>query len=152
MTDWISIGIGAVINASLTIVLALIFFPLFFLGPIIGGFVTIYLIRDEFESRRTFHVRAIKIEDFESGIIHGGLAGGLGGIIVGILSLFGVGIVATMVGLLLAELGVAVGAIGTLFVILFTVITMIVCGVLSAIGGAIGEYIQSAGKGQYEDY
>ncbi|MEN4006592.1 MAG: hypothetical protein PQ964_04480 [Methanobacteriaceae archaeon] len=50
MVDWISIGIGAVVNAALTIVLALIFFPLFFLGPIIGGFVTVYLIQDEFES------------------------------------------------------------------------------------------------------
>lgn len=138
MTDWISIGIGAVINAALTIVLALIFFPLFFLGPIIGGFVTVYLIRDEFES--------------ESGIIHGGLAGILGGLIIGILSLFGVGIVAALVSLLLAELGVALGAIGAIFVIFFTVLTMLVCGVLSAIGGAIGEYIQSTGKGQYEDY
>lgn len=136
MTDWISIGIGAVVNAALTIVLALVFFPLFFLGPIIGGFITVYLIRDE----------------FETGIIHGGLAGVLGGLIIGILSLFGVGIVAALVSLFLAELGVALGAVGALFVIFFTVLTMLVCGILSAIGGAIGEYIQSAGKRQYKDY
>jgi len=136
MTDWISIGIGAVVNTVLTIVLALIFFPLFFLGPIIGGFVTVYLIRDE----------------FGTGIIHGGLAGVLGGLIIGILSLFGVGIVAALLSLFLAELGVALGAVGALFVIFFTVLTMLVCGVLSAIGGAIGEYIQSAGRRQYKDY
>lgn len=136
MTDWISIAIGAVVNAVLTIVLALISFPLFFLGPIIGGFVTIYLIRDE----------------FESGIIHGALAGALGGLLIGIFSLFGVGVVAAIVGILLAELGLAIGAVGALLVVFFTILAMLICGVLSAIGGAIGEYVQSAGKREYEDY
>jgi hypothetical protein len=136
MTDWISIAIGAIVNAVLTIVLALVFFPLFFLGPIIGGFVTVYLIRDE----------------FESGIIHGGLAGVLGGFLIGVLSLFGVGVVAAIFGILLAELGIVLGAIGFVVVIFLTILAMLVCGVLSAIGGAIGEYVQSAGKRQYEDY
>jgi hypothetical protein len=108
----------------------------FFLGPIIGGFVTVYLIKDE----------------MESGIIHGALAGVLGGLLIGILSLFGVGIVAVLVGILLAELGLAIGAIGVILVIFFTILAMLICGVLSAIGGAIGEYVQSAGHKDYYEY
>ena len=133
MTDWISVAIGAIVNAALTFVLALIFFPLFFFGPIIGGFVTVYLIKNE----------------YENGIIHGALAGVLGGFLIGILALFGVGIIAALVGILLAELGLAIGAIGAILVLFFTILTMLVCGVLSAIGGAIGEYVQSSGNRDY---
>lgn len=138
MKDWIAIAIGAIVNGALTLVLALVFFPLFFLGPIIGGFLAAYLIRDEFE--------------FESGIIHGALAGVLGGLLIGILSLLGVGAVAVILGVLLTQLGLAVGAIGIVVVIFLTILAMLVCGVLSAIGGAIGEYVQSAGQREYEAY
>lgn len=136
MTDWMSVAIGAIVNGVLTIVLALVFFPLFFLGPIIGGFVTVYLLRDE----------------HESGLIHGALAGVLGGLLIGILSLFGVGAIAVILGILLAQLGLAVGAIGVVIVIFLTILAMLVCGVLSAIGGAIGEYVQSAGHRNYYEY
>ena len=71
MTEWTAVGIGGVVTAALTIVLALVFFPLFFLGPIIGGFLAVYLMKDE----------------FESGIINGALAGVIGGLIIGILVL-----------------------------------------------------------------
>ncbi len=138
MTDWIAVAIGAIVNGALTIVLALIFFPLFFLGPIIGGFVTTYLLKDE----------------HESGLIHGALAGVLGGLLIGILSLFGVGIVAGVVAILLSGLGLAIGAIGAIMVIFLTILAMLIGGVLSAIGGAIGEYVQSSGQRDYyyEDY
>jgi hypothetical protein len=87
-----------------------------------------------------------------STIINGGLAGIIGGLIIGILSLFGVGVVTVVIGLLLVELGITIGAIGTLIVIFFTILAILVFGVLSAIGGAIGEYMQSTGKRQLEDY
>lgn len=133
MTDWTAVGIGGLVTAGLTIVLALVFFPLFFLGPIIGGFVTVYLIRDE----------------LESGILNGGLAGVIGGLLIGILSLFGIGVIAAVIGALAAGVGVAVGALGALIVIFFTIVAMLVCGILSAIGGAIGEYVQSTGRREY---
>lgn len=136
MTDWTAIGIGGLVNAVLTVVLAIAFFPLFFLGPIIGGFVTVYLMRDE----------------LESGILNGGLAGVIGGLIIGILSLLGIGVIATALAFLASGVGIAVGAIGVLFVIVFTIAAMLICGVLSAIGGAIGEYVQSAGRKEYGDY
>ncbi len=136
MTDWIAIGIGGLVNAVLTVVLALVFFPLFFLGPIIGGFVTVYLMRDE----------------YESGLINGALAGAVGGLIIGILSLFGIGVIAALIAIIASGIGLAVGAVGALIVIFFTILAMLICGVLSAIGGAIGEYVQSAGKSEYRDY
>lgn len=142
MKDWIAIAIGAIVNVALTIVLALVFSPLFFLGPIIGGFLAAYLIRDEFE--------------FESGLIHGALAGVLGGLLIGILSLLGIGVLAVIFGIVLSALGVAVGVIGTVVVIFLTILAVLICSVLSAIGGAIGEYVQSAGqreyRGEYEEY
>ncbi|HEX3012872.1 MAG TPA: DUF5518 domain-containing protein [Methanobacterium sp.] len=136
MTDWSAVGIGGVVTAALTIVFALVFFPLFFLGPIIGGFVTVYLMKDE----------------FESGIINGGLAGVIGGLIIGILSLLGIGVIAAVITVLAAQIGIAVGALGALVVIFFTIFAVLICGVLSAIGGAIGEYVQSAGGREYENY
>jgi hypothetical protein len=136
MTDWTAIGIGGLVNAVLTVVLALAFFPLFFLGPIIGGFVTVYLIRDE----------------LESGTLNGGIAGVIGGLIIGILSLFGIGVIAAVIAVIAAGVGIAVGAVGALIVIFFTILAVLVCGVLSAIGGAIGEYVQSAGRKGYGDY
>ena len=136
MTDWTAIGIGGLVNAVLTVVLALVVFPLFFLGPIIGGFVTVYLIRDE----------------LESGILNGGIAGVIGGLIIGILSLFGIGVIAAVIAVIAAGVGIAVGAVGALIVIFFTILAMLVCGVLSAIGGAIGEYVQSAGRREYKNY
>jgi hypothetical protein len=136
MTDWSAVGIGGIVTAGLTIVLALVFFPLFFLGPIIGGFVTVYLVKDE----------------LESGILNGGLAGVIGGLIIGILSLFGIGVLATVIAVFTAGIGIAVGVLGALIVIFFTILAMLVCGVLSAIGGAIGEYVQSAGRSEHRDY
>ncbi len=136
MTDWTAIGIGGLVNAVLTVVLALVFFPLFFLGPVIGGFVTVYLMRNE----------------LESGILNGGLAGVVGGLIIGILSLFGIGVIAAAIAVLASGVGIAVGALGALIVIFFTILAMLICGVLSAIGGAIGEYVQSAGRSEYRDY
>ncbi len=136
MTEWTAVGIGGVVTAGLTIVLALVFFPLFFLGPIVGGFLAVYLMKDE----------------FESGIINGALAGVIGGLIIGILSLFGIGIIAAVIAVLAAQIGLAVGALGILIVIFFTILAVFICGILSAIGGAIGEYVQSAGRRGYEDY
>ncbi|WP_429221941.1 DUF5518 domain-containing protein [Methanobacterium oryzae] len=134
MKDWIAIAVGAIINVALTIVLALVFFPLFFLGPIMGGFVAAYLVRDE----------------YESGLIHGALAGVIGGLFIGILSLLSVWVLALLFGVLLSELGIALGAIGTVVVIFLTILAMLIFGVLSAIGGSIGEYVQSAGRREYE--
>ena len=136
MTDWTAVGIGGIVTAALTIVLALVFFPLFFVGPLIGGFITVYLIKDE----------------LESGVINGGLAGVIGGLLIGILSLLGIGVVAAVIAVLASGIGIAVGALGALLVIFFTILAMLICGVLSAIGGAIGEYVQSTGRREYIEH
>ena len=42
MADWKIIGLSGVVNAALSIILIVIFFPLFFLGPLTGGFLASY--------------------------------------------------------------------------------------------------------------
>jgi len=47
MVDWKAVAVGSLINAVLTIVLTISIFPLFFLGPIIGGLVATYIGRGD---------------------------------------------------------------------------------------------------------
>lgn len=122
MIDWKAVGIGGLITAVLTIVLALAVFPLFFLGPIAGGFVTVYLINAE----------------TKDGVLHGTLAGIVGGLIIGILSLMGLGAIGAIVGLLLAKAGIIISTIGIIIGVFITVIAVLICGVLGAVGGVLG--------------
>jgi hypothetical protein len=43
MTDWKAVGTCALLNAVLTIILTFVAFPVSFLGPLIGGFLTSYI-------------------------------------------------------------------------------------------------------------
>ena len=43
MTDWKAVGLGALLNVVLTVVLTIAVFPLFFLGPVLGGFLAAYM-------------------------------------------------------------------------------------------------------------
>ncbi|BDZ67425.1 hypothetical protein [Methanobacterium ferruginis] len=49
MIDWKAVGVGSLINAVLTIVLTISVFPLFFLGPIIGGWwqLTLEVVKEK---------------------------------------------------------------------------------------------------------
>ncbi|MDI6644021.1 MAG: DUF5518 domain-containing protein [Methanobacteriaceae archaeon] len=123
MTDWKAIGIGAIITAVFTLVLVLAFFPLFFLGPLAGGFITVYFIDEE------------ELE----GIKNGGIAGLIGGLIIGLLSLIGFGALSAIIGLILTEIGIVIGTIGIIIAVFITVLAVLICGVLGAVGGAIGE-------------
>ncbi|AXV37791.1 MAG: DUF5518 domain-containing protein [Methanobacteriaceae archaeon] len=123
MTDWKAIGIGAIITAVFTIILVLAFFPLFFLGPLAGGFITIYFIKEgELE-----------------GIKNGALAGVIGGLIIGFISFIGFGAISAIISLFLAQVGIVVGTIGLIIGVVITIIAVLICGVLGAVGGAIGE-------------
>ena len=123
MTDWKAIILGSLITASLTLALGLAIFPLFFLGPLIGGFATIYLIT----------------EKNPEGVIHGALAGLFGGLIIGILSLLGLGIITAFITLLSASLGDIAGFIGALVGVFITLVLMLITSVLGAIGGVLAE-------------
>ena len=89
--NWKIIGPSALINAALTIVLSSIFFPLFFLGPLTGGFLASYLSKG--------------YEDYDKmdkidGAVVGGISGLAGGLIV-----LGFGVVSVIIGLISAKTG-----------------------------------------------
>ncbi|MBM4241638.1 MAG: hypothetical protein FJ150_08275 [Euryarchaeota archaeon] len=134
MSDWKAVGIGAITTAVLTIVFALAVFPLFFLGPILGGFITIYLIRED--------------EDWEEpkdAAVQGGVAGVIGGLIIGILFIIGFGAIGAIIGIFLETLGLAITTISIIIGIFVGIVSMLICGVLGAIGGVIGASVRERG-------
>lgn len=132
MTDWKAVGIGALITAILTIVLAIFIFPISFLGPIIGGFLTIYLMSDE-------------VEETKDSVVYGAMAGVIGGLIIGILTILGLGAIGALIGILLAKVGLFIGVVGVIIGLFITIISIFICGVLGAVGGVLGMFVREKG-------
>lgn len=130
MADGKAIIIGSIISAGLTIAFSMAFFPLFILGPLLGGFVTVYLVSSG------------KVD----GVTNGALSGVIGGFVLGLLALFGIGVISAIVGLIFDTLGSITILIGGFFGILFTLIAILICGVLGAVGGALGEAVIEQGQ------
>lgn len=129
--DWKIIGIGSFINIVLTSIFSLIFFPLFFLGPIIGGFFSSYLT-EGFENYDKM--------DEKDGAVVGAISGLMGGLIVGILYIIGFGAINNVLGIISAKFGVVAGSIIAGFVIIN--ISTEISFVLGMIGGVIGVIIK----------
>lgn len=131
MTDWKAITVGSIVNAVLTIVLALAVFPLFFLGPIIGGILSSYMSKE------------YPIFENKDGTIAGAISGVIGGIIIGLIFILGFGALSAVVGLIFAKVGLVAGTITTILGLFITVLTVFVGAVLGAIGGLIGVTLRS---------
>ena len=129
--DWKIIGLGSFINIVLTSIFSLIFFPLFFLGPIIGGFFSSYLT-EGFENYDKM--------DEKDGAVVGAISGLMGGLIVGILYIIGFGAINNVLGIISAKFGVVAGSIIAGFVIIN--ISTEISFVLGMIGGVIGVIIK----------
>lgn len=125
--DWKLIGSGAIINAILTVILSLIFFPISFLGPIIGGFLASYLSKG-FEDYDKM--------DINDGAVVGSLSGAVGGIILGLLFILGFGNISALTGLV-SQIGAIAGNILITGYIILE-FSIIVSFVLGLIGGIIG--------------
>lgn len=123
MTDWKAIILGSLVTAGLTLALGLAIFPLFFVGPLLGGFITVYLVTQK----------------EKEGALNGALAGLIGGLIIGILSLLGLGIITAFITLLSASLGNLAGFISALLGGLLTLVLILITTVLGAIGGVLAE-------------
>lgn len=127
MTDWKAIAIGSLVNAVLTMVFTLVLFPLFFLGPVIGGFMATYLSRDfSFINNPT------------EGAADGAVAGVIGGLIIGIIFILGFGALSAILGLIFTQIGAVAGTITLITGLFITFVTVIVGGLFGAIGGVIG--------------
>lgn len=130
MIDWKAVGVGSLINAVLTLVLMVSFFPLFFLGPVIGGLVATYIGRG----------------DKKDAPVEGALTGIIGGLIIGILFIAGFGALSAIIGLIFAKVGLVAGAMTIIAGVFITVVAMLVGGVLAAVGGIIGAEIRENGR------
>ncbi len=128
MTDWKAIGIGAFVNAVLTIVFTLVLFPLFFLGPVIGGFLATYLSRENLGF----------IGNPTEGAADGAVAGVIGGLVIGLIFILGFGALAAIIGLIFTQIGAVVGTITLISGLFITFVTVIIGGFFGAIGGVIG--------------
>ncbi|PKL67654.1 MAG: hypothetical protein CVV28_05125 [Methanobacteriales archaeon HGW-Methanobacteriales-1] len=125
--DWKTIGIGAIVNAVLTIILSWIFLPLFFLGPIAGGFITSYLSKG-FEDYDEM--------DEKDGAVVGTMSGIIGGILIGLLLIMGLGNMEAITGLI----STGIGLIVTAYIIIQ--LSVIVSLILGLIGGVIGVMVK----------
>jgi hypothetical protein len=132
MTDWKSVGIGALVNVVLTMVLALVMFPLFFLGPVIGGLLTTYLAEENLVNRR----------NPTAGASDGALSGVIGGLIIGLIFILGFGALSAIIGLVFTQIGAVAGTITLITGMFITLISVFLGGILGAIGGVIGVSIR----------
>ncbi len=129
--DWKIIGLGSFVNIVLTSIFSLIFLPLFFLGPLIGGFFSSYLT-EGFENYENM--------DEKDGAVVGAISGLIGGLIVGILYIIGVGAINNVLGIISTKFGVVAGSIIAGFVIIN--ISTEISFLLGMIGGVIGVVIK----------
>jgi hypothetical protein len=122
------IGIGALINATLTILLSLIIFPTLFLGPLIGGFFSSYFT--------TGYEDYAKMDE-KDGAVVGAISGLIGGLIIALLYILGIGDLSALIGLISTK----IGAIGQNTLILAYVIfefSLLMSFIFGLIGGVIG--------------
>jgi len=130
VVDWKAVGVGSIINAVLTLVLLISVFPLFFVGPLVGGMVATYIGRGEKEDAP----------------VEGALTGIIGGIIIGVLFIAGFGALSAIIGLVFAKVGVVAGAITVIAGVFFTVLAIFIGGVLGLVGGFVGAEIRENGR------
>jgi hypothetical protein len=103
-----------------------VFLPLFFLGPVIGGVFAAYLDRG----------------DNQAGAVEGAVSGVIGGLIMGALFLLGFGTISAIIGVIFTNAGAAAGTISVFLGAFITLLAVIVSGVLGAIGGVVGVSIR----------
>jgi hypothetical protein len=127
--DWKIIGLSALINAFITMVLSLLFFPLFFLGPLIGGFFASYLSKG-FEDYDNM--------DEKDGAVVGAISGLIGGIIISVLFILGIGDISAITGLILTNIGVLTGHITLITGYIIFQFSVIISFVLGLVGGIMG--------------
>jgi len=119
------IGLSALVNAALTIVLSMIFFPLLVLGPLIGGFLASYPSK-RFEDYDKM--------DEKDGMVVGAISGLIGGFLIGLLSILGIGDIGTTIGVITSNT-----LINGYIIIQLSLIMSLILGL---IGGIIGVLVK----------
>jgi hypothetical protein len=126
--DWKTIGLGALINAALTILLSMVYAPLLLLGPLIGGFFSSYLSQG-FED----YAKMDKVD----GAVMGAISGIIGGILIALLSILGLGAINEVIGLIFSQIGSVTGAMAITWYVIFQ-LSVGMSLVLGLVGGMLG--------------
>lgn len=127
--DWKIIGLGALVNGVLTVVLSLIFFPISFLGPIIGGFIASYLT-ERFEDYDTM--------DEKDGAVVGAISGFIGALITTLFFILGFGDISAITGLT-SSFGIENILLKGYIILQLSVIIGVILGL---VGGVIGVFVK----------
>ena len=99
--EWRIIGLSGLVNAVLTVFFVAVFYPLFFLGPLIGGFLASY------PSHGYEYYDKLDLKD---GAVLGAISGIIGGIIVTLILILGFGAISTFINLSSLKIGLISGA------------------------------------------
>lgn len=129
MANWKIIGLSGVLNAALTIIIMIIFFPLSFLGPIIGGFLSSYLSHGYEDYNKM---------DLKDGFIVGAISGIIGGLIITILLILDFGAINIIIGIISPKIGFLNSANTLVVAYIIFEFSIIISTILGAIGGTIG--------------
>ena len=129
MADWKIIGLSGLINAVLTIILIIIYFPLFFLGPLIGGFLASYFSKGYEDYDKM---------DLKDGAIVGTFSGIIGGLIITLILIMGFETITTIINLISLKIGILPGASTVVAAYIIFELSIIISTILGAIGGLIG--------------
>jgi Family of unknown function (DUF5518) len=122
------IGLSALVNTLLTIILSLIFLPLLFLGPLTGGFLASYL--------------SVGYEDYDKmdekdGAVVGAVSGLIGGIVIGLLFILGFGDISAITGLISTKIGL-IDHITLITGYIIFQLSVFISFVLGLVGGVVG--------------
>lgn len=131
MADWKIICLSGLVNAILSFIFSLVYFPLFVLGPFIGGFLASYFSQS---------YEDYAVMDGKDGAIIGLLSGIIGGLILSLLLIFGLGAISNFVGLITTGMGALADIILVGYVIFQ--LTVIVSMILGALGGIVGVVVK----------
>ncbi|EKQ50688.1 MAG: hypothetical protein B655_2424 [Methanobacterium sp. Maddingley MBC34] len=129
MADWKIIGLSGLINAVLTIILIVIYFPLFFLGPLTGGFLASYFSQGYEDYDKM---------DLKDGAIVGIFSGVIGGLIITLILIIGFETITTIINLTSIKIGIIPGVNTVLAAYIIFELSIIISTILGAIGGLIG--------------
>lgn len=121
--NWKLIGLGALVNAIITVLLIMIYLPISFVGPIIGGFLASYLSKG-YENYVTM--------DLKDGAVIGAISGLIGGLIMTLLLIW--------FGSLNTTIGGIIG--GNAFLLAYailqiTTVSSFILGLLGGVGGVV---------------
>ena len=137
MADWKIIGLSGLINAALTIILIVIFFPLSFLGPLTGGFLASYFSRGYEDYDKM---------DLKDGTVVGVISGIIGGLLITLILIMGFEAISTIINLISLQIGIMPGANTVVAAYIICQLSIIISVILGAIGGLIGMKVKTKAK------